>query len=222
MARGGAAHRRERVSGHEAARKTTSEHRESRVNGMRARVKEKRKQRGGFHGAGFLGELGQNSGERFARMGSLPRLMEVSAGCSRGRRSLGQDGAACGELGLPERARPVMARGGGNETTAAARVKGQGRNEKEEEGEAVRRVIGASARVGGGDQAPPGRRCRHAAATRLARSATADSEARARGSRRGKRGRLGPGRGGEQARARGSGAGRFRSRAETGAAACLG
>jgi hypothetical protein len=43
----------------------------------------------------------------------------------------------------------------------------------------------------------------------------------ASGRRRRSSGR-GPGRGGARARARGSGAGRFLSRAETGAAACLG
>jgi hypothetical protein len=40
-------------------------------------------------------------------------VVEVSAGCARGRRSSGQDGAACDELERPERVSPAMASGGG-------------------------------------------------------------------------------------------------------------
>jgi hypothetical protein len=61
--------------------------------------------RGEVHGAAHSGELSRNSDERFTRRGGLPRAVEVSAGCARGRRSLGQDGAARGELAWSERQR---------------------------------------------------------------------------------------------------------------------
>jgi hypothetical protein len=96
----------------------------SKANKMRAWRRKKGERRGGVRGAEFSGELGQYSGERFPRRGSLPREAESSAGSARERRSLKQDGEAGSEPRWLERATPVSARGcgggGGRACSAAA------------------------------------------------------------------------------------------------------
>jgi hypothetical protein len=72
---------------------------------MRALERSEVERRGAFHGADNSGELGWNSDEQFTRRRGLPRPVEVSTGCARGRGSSRRDGAACGELAWPERQR---------------------------------------------------------------------------------------------------------------------
>jgi hypothetical protein len=89
--------------------------------------------RGAVHGAKSSGELGQNSGERFPQMESLPRTAEVLTGCVRGRGNSRQDGAARGEMERPERQRRRW------------RVLGHG-------AEAVRRLCSCGWRAEGGEE----------------------------------------------------------------------
>jgi hypothetical protein len=70
---------------------------------MHAPERSEVERRGAVHAADNSGELGRNSDEQFTWRGGLPRPIAVSAGCARGRRSLGQDVAARGEVEWPER-----------------------------------------------------------------------------------------------------------------------
>jgi hypothetical protein len=86
-----------------------------------ARVREEKRRRRGFHGAENRGELGRNSGEQLAGLGSLPREMEVSTGCARERGNSWRDGGVSGGRSSSERVRPASACGGGGGNGSRAR-----------------------------------------------------------------------------------------------------
>jgi hypothetical protein len=68
-------------------------------------------QRGEFHGAVHAGEHGRTPASNFFGVRAYHDA-EVSNGCARRKGSGREDGDFAGEVGWPERASPVMARGG--------------------------------------------------------------------------------------------------------------